>query len=136
MWSQTWHHIVVYICVPNDTKKKNVSVQLKPTSLRIEGVIALNFELDQAVYPSDSTWTFDEVRTNDEKCRRVLCIHLRKVDISLWWWRLSKSQEEIYDEFTRPAESNNLSEVSEETRMTFQKSYECQKNVAKQRNAR
>ncbi|AES58776.2 putative HSP20-like chaperone [Medicago truncatula] len=114
-WTQTLQELNVNVPVPNGTKSRFVTCEIKKNHLKV-GIKGqppiIDGELYKSIKPDDCYWSIEDQNT--------LSILLTKHDQMDWWKCLVKGDPEINTQKVEP-ESSKLGDLDPETRQTVEK---------------
>lgn len=114
-WTQTLQELNVNVPVPNGTKSRFVTCEIKKNHLKV-GIKGqppiIDGELYKSIKPDECYWSIEDQST--------LSILLTKHDQMDWWKCLVKGDPEINTQKVEP-ESSKLGDLDPETRQTVEK---------------
>ncbi|KAE9604011.1 putative HSP20-like chaperone [Lupinus albus] len=114
-WTQTLPELTVTVPVPEGTKSRFVTVEIKKNHLKV-GLKGqppiIEGDLFKSVKPDDSYWSIED--------QKVISILLTKQNQMDWWKYLVKGEPEIDTQKAEP-ENSRLSDLDPETRSTVEK---------------
>jgi len=119
VWTQMLNEMELRIPVPEDTKRKDVHVQIEKTTIvvSVKGKPIINSEFHAAVLPDDSTWVIEQERNKTEK---TLTITMKKENGMSWWKRALVGDPEIDTGEIEP-ENSNLQDLDVDTKSQIEK---------------
>lgn len=115
-WTQTLSEVSISVPLPADTKTKNLSVDIKNTSLKITlkstpPIVLVDGPLHKRVIVDDSLWTIEDGE---------LALTLQKDNKMEWWSCVIQGDAEIDTKKVQP-ENSKLGDLDAETRQTVEK---------------
>jgi hypothetical protein len=114
-WTQTLSELEVQVPVPEGTKSRSLTVEIKAKHLKVglKGEQPLiDDELEKAVKVVDSSWTLDN--------NKLIVLTLVKQNQMEWWSRVVKGEKEINTKKVAP-ENSKLEDLDSETRGVVEK---------------
>lgn len=114
-WKQTLQDVTLIVPVPQGTKAKELTVEIKKNKLKVglkgkESI--MEGELCKDIKEDESTWTLDE--------QKEVNVHLEKVNQMTWWENVLTHHPKIDTTKINP-ENSKLSELDGETRAMVEK---------------
>jgi hypothetical protein len=124
VWTQTLQEVEVRVPLPQGTKAKHLSVDIKRRSFNVEfkadgGEALMSGSLHADVKPEDCVWTLDD--------GPKLVVNLQKANGMEWWPSVLEGDPCINTKKVEP-ENSNLSDLDGETRQTVEKMMVDQRN--------
>ncbi|OMP06211.1 HSP20-like chaperone [Corchorus capsularis] len=114
-WGQSLQEVTINIPVPEGTKSRDVSCEIKMKNLKVglKGQTPIiEGELFEAVKPNDSYWMMED--------QKLISVLLTKCDKMTWWKSLVKGGPEIDTQKAEP-EPSKLADLDGETRSAVEK---------------
>ncbi|KAI3897483.1 hypothetical protein MKW92_032831 [Papaver armeniacum] len=114
-WTQSLQEVTISIPVPQGTKSKSVSIEIKKNHLKVglKGQpCIIDADFFQSVKVDDCFWSIED--------SKLISILLTKQNQKDWWKYLVKGEPEIDTQKAEP-ETTNLSDLDPETRSVVEK---------------
>jgi len=115
-WTQTLAEVMVNIPVPENTRGRDVQVNINKSHLKVllkrEQKVVVDADLTKSIIGDDSFWTIEDGNR--------LVVNLQKLHQMEWWESVCKGDPIINVRHIRP-ENSSVSELDGETRKTVEK---------------